>query len=71
MGVRKQFQGSVMGAALTLLLFQFLRNGLLEEGFKRVEMSWVLEDNLPMRRLIEDLGARPYKTYRLYEKALA
>jgi RimJ/RimL family protein N-acetyltransferase len=60
-----------MGAALTLLLFQFLRNGLLEEGFKRVEMSWVLEDNLPMRRLIEDLGARPYKTYRLYEKALA
>ena len=36
----------------------------------RAELSWVLEDNMPMRRMIEALGAVPYKTYRIYEKAL-
>ena len=35
------------------------------------ELSWILEDNMPMRRMIELAGGRPYKTYRIYEKALA
>lgn len=30
----------------------------------------ILEDNLPMRRMIESLGASAYKTYRVYEQAL-
>jgi len=35
-----------------------------------VELSWILEDNMPMRRVLEGIGAKPYKTYRIYEKAL-
>jgi hypothetical protein len=35
------------------------------------ELSWILEDNLPMRRIIESLGGKPYKTYRIYEKPIA
>ena len=27
-------------------------------------MSWILEDNRPMRHIIESLGARAYKSYR-------
>ena len=37
---------------------------------EHVELSWVLEDNKPMRHILESLGAESYKTYRLYEKSL-
>ncbi|MBV8805741.1 MAG: hypothetical protein JO042_11850 [Sinobacteraceae bacterium] len=40
-------------------------------GFRWIELSWILEDNLPMRRILERLGARAYKTYRVYGKVLA
>ena len=36
-------------------------------GYGDCEFSWVLEDNILMNRSIESLGARRYKTYRLYE----
>jgi GNAT superfamily N-acetyltransferase len=36
-------------------------------GYGECEFSWVLEDNILMNRSIEALGARRYKTYRLYE----
>ena len=36
-------------------------------GYRDCEFSWVLEDNILMNRSIEALGARRYKTYRLYE----
>ena len=39
-------------------------------GYARYELSWVLEDNTPMRRICDAGGAKVYKTYRLYEKAL-
>lgn len=39
-------------------------------GYRRAECSWILEDNWEMRRGLERLGARVYKTYRIYEKAL-
>ena len=40
----------------------------LKVGFKDVESSWILEDNVMMRRLLETFGGVPYKTYRLYER---
>jgi len=38
--------------------------------FKRVEFSWVLEDNIQVQMLVEIIGARLYKKYRVYEKRL-
>lgn len=35
------------------------------------EISWVLEDNLAMKQAAEKLGAKVYKTYRIYDKQLA
>jgi GNAT superfamily N-acetyltransferase len=49
-----------------LLYLETFKRGV-KRGFKRSELSWVLEDNLLMRREIEVLGGRIYKTYRLYE----
>jgi hypothetical protein len=70
-GVRKQYHRSPLGSALIFLLFEALRKQLRAAGVQHAELSWILEDNLPMRRIIESIGGRQYKTYRIYEKALA
>jgi hypothetical protein len=44
---------------------------LQRRGYTGGELSWILEDNLAIRRIIEASGAVPYKTYRVYEKALS
>ena len=71
MGVVKKHHGTLVGSALALGVIDTVRRFHLSRGTRRAELSWILEDNLPMRRMIEALGARPYKTYRIYEKALA
>jgi hypothetical protein len=38
--------------------------------YKRAELSWVFEDNMPSRKLTEAAGGTIYKTYRIYEKAI-
>jgi len=35
-----------------------------------VELSWILEDNMGMRNIIESFGGRVYKTYRIYSRQL-
>lgn len=40
-------------------------------GYKRVEFSWILEDNRDINQPAADAGARCYKTYRIFQKALA
>lgn len=42
-----------------------------KNGYPLVECSWILEDNWPMRRGLERMGAQLYKTYRVYEKNLS
>lgn len=42
----------------------------VRKGIKYGEMSWILENNDPMNRPVEFMGAEVYKTYRFYEKAL-
>jgi hypothetical protein len=70
MGVRKIHQRSATGSALALSVIAGVRDAHLKRGTTRAELSWILEDNLPMRRMIEALGAVAYKTYRVYERAL-
>ncbi|HXS27618.1 MAG TPA: hypothetical protein VN730_08135 [Steroidobacteraceae bacterium] len=70
MGVRKRLSGTVLGSALPIALISALEPGADTFGFRKVELSWILEDNRPMRHILERLGARAYKTYRVYGKAL-
>ena len=53
-----------------LLYLETFRRGFAK-GFERGEMSWILEDNTLMRRGIETLGGKIYKTYRLYEGVIS
>jgi GNAT superfamily N-acetyltransferase len=71
MGVRREMQRSALGMALVFALIEAVREPVCRYGFERVELSWTLEGNRPMHHIKQRLGARAYKTYRLYEKALA
>jgi GNAT superfamily N-acetyltransferase len=70
MGVRRSYHGTPVGSALALAVIDAVRSYHLSRGTKRAELSWILEDNMPMRRMIEALGGTAYKTYRIYEKRL-
>jgi GNAT superfamily N-acetyltransferase len=45
-----------------------------EEGVKKGhtwgEFSWILEDNEPMKEAVTMIGAKPYKVYRIYDRAI-
>jgi len=70
MGVRKAHRRGVMGGALATWLVARLHAANRHRSFREVELSWVLEDNTPTRRLIENLGGICDARYRIYEKAL-
>lgn len=70
MGVRKKYQQTRLGPALAFLSFKSLHEPAMNRGIKRVEMSWILEQNQAMRNIIEKVGGVVSKRYRMYRKAL-
>jgi hypothetical protein len=70
MGVRRKFAGTLRGQVLPFILVDQAKTKASELGYETAELSWLLEDNMPIRRIVEHSGAEIYKTYRLYEKAL-
>ncbi len=70
MGVRRRYHDSLMGAALAFTVIAASQQPGLKLGLKEVEMSWILEDNMAMRNIIESIGGRVYKTYRIYNRQL-
>jgi hypothetical protein len=70
MGVKRSAAQGVIGSFLPFLLIDTVRKEAIKMGFTHIEMSWILEDNMPMRRMNESLGGIAYKTYRIYGKPL-
>lgn len=70
MGVRRRFHDSLMGAALAFGVIAGTQQPAIQRGLKEVELSWILEDNMGMRNIIESISGRVYKTYRVYSKQL-
>lgn len=66
LGVLPEYHTSGIGA---LFYLRFFEQGPAH-GIPMGELSWILEDNALMNRPLLDIGAKPYKTYRIYEKAL-
>jgi hypothetical protein len=71
MGVRRKYRGTARGAALALGVIEAVRSWHAAHGAREAELSWVVEDNRATHEIILMVGGRPYKTYRVYEKALA
>ena len=70
MGLRRSFSRGLLGSLVPFLLIDAVRREGRRLGFNRVELSWILDDNAPMRRIIEAVGGTAYKTYRIYTKTL-
>ena len=70
MGVRREYQKSRLAAALALMVIKACQVSALRRGIKEVELSWILEDNVGMRTILDGIGGRVYKRYRVYDKPL-
>jgi hypothetical protein len=68
MGVRRSHSGSLLGKTLPLKLIYALQPRSLARGLEELELGWLLEDNMPVRRVVEMVGGRQVKTYRIYER---
>jgi len=66
LGVRPAFRGHGIAEALMLSTV----STALGAGYRAAELGWTLEDNVRVNRIATRVGARPYKTYRIYEAAL-
>lgn len=53
-----------------LMELELLKNGPAR-GIVNAEFSWILEDNMMMRAPLEKLGAKVYRTYRMYDVPIA
>ena len=63
LGVVEEYRTSGLAAGFYATLVRNAR----KLGFGDCELSWILEDNLLMNRSLEAMGAKRYKTYRIYD----
>lgn len=70
MGVRPSFHFTRLGPTLAYSVIRGCLPPALAKGVSYCEMSWILEDNLGMRNIIESVGGFISKRYRVYDKDL-
>jgi hypothetical protein len=66
MGIEHEYQKRGIDNIFYLDTF----NKAYAKGYEWAEISWVLEDNQLMIRAAELLGAKKYRTYRVYDLPL-
>ncbi len=66
LGVKEKYRNKGIEA---VMLAEGFKTGL-KLGFTHAEGSWILEDNVMMRRVLEGFQGKVYKTYRLYDRDL-
>ena len=70
MGMLPDIGDGVAGRILPLMLIYSPEDRVRARGILDLEFSWILEDNMSVRRMIEMIGGRVVKTYRIFEKPL-
>lgn len=66
LGIKTEYRNRGVDA----ILYREGFNGIKKGNYKRLEFSWILEDNIPVQRIVEMVGGRLYKRYRIYEKEI-
>ena len=66
LGVKERYRSKGIESAM---LIEGLKVGF-EAGVTESEASWILEDNVMMCRMLEAIGGRVYKRYRIFEKGV-
>ena len=64
LGALKEYRGLGVDA----LLYAWIWQKGNAKGFHWGEGGWLLEDNAPIINGLLNLGFRPYKTYRVYDR---
>ncbi|MCB9666663.1 MAG: GNAT family N-acetyltransferase [Myxococcales bacterium] len=70
LGIRQDIRKLKRYGALSVAMYVELVKRAAPAGYRSGELSWTLEDNRLINVAIKAMGARHYKTYRIYEKAL-
>jgi hypothetical protein len=71
LGIRRKWRNVRKYAGLSAFLYVQMNQAGHLLGIERGELSWTVEDNAPINVGIKLMGGRIYKTYRVYERALA
>src|SRR5207302_9596882 len=66
LGVLRDYRSSGVDA----LLYHWILTKGVAHGFTLGEGGWILEDNAAVNNAAVQLGFRPYRTYRIYDKPL-
>ena len=66
-GIKEKYRQQGIDA---LMYYEVYKIGVAK-GYRRGEMSWILEDNILMNRAAENMGATLYKRYRIYDYPLS
>lgn len=67
LGIKEEFR---TGSILPVFMHEAARRAMAY-GSTGAEASWVLENNQPMRQVIETWGGRVYRRWRIYERPIA
>lgn len=70
LGIRKKWRPVRKYAALSAFMYAQMNEGGKKLGIREGELGWTLEDNGRVNAGIQLMGAKLYKKYRVYEKAL-
>ncbi|MBX3190114.1 MAG: hypothetical protein KF819_24015 [Labilithrix sp.] len=70
LGIRKKFRLQRKYAGLSLFLYAEMNEGGRRAGMSWGELGWTLEDNSAVNTGIKMMGAKRYKTYRVFAKDL-
>jgi hypothetical protein len=71
LGIRKKYRNVRKYAAMSLYLYAEMNDSGRKLGMTWGELSWTLEDNAAVNTAIKMMGAKKYKTYRIYSKEIA
>ena len=70
LGIRKKYRQVRKYAALSAFMYGEMNDGGRSIGIREGELGWTLEDNGRVNAGILLMGAKHYKTYRVFEKTL-
>jgi len=70
MGVKKEYQNTKLGVGMAAQLSKSIFDHGRKRGYQEIEMSWILETNRSMIRIIKMGQGKLYKTLRMYQKNL-
>jgi hypothetical protein len=70
LGVKEKFRKQRKYGVLPMALVYEVKTRGERIGYQWGELGWTLETNAPVNVMIKAMGAKPYKTYRVFEQAL-